>query len=156
MTLQTLLSTLTTKTLQTTISDSSKKIITFVSEGYEGVESDILAREVVSWGTKGNNLDIIITAVPKPAGTLTLSAYTAELESVGDTEQITVTAATGDVTAVSSDLTIASVSVDKTGTDPIITVEAVAEGSATITVTSGETEEYQAATKEIEVTVTIV
>lgn len=157
MTLQAFLQAFSTPDISVKLSDPTGDIITFNSQGYEGVEADILAREVVSWGLASSKMVAVqVAAVPKPAGTLTLSAYTAALDSVGDTEQITVTAATGDVTAVSSDLTIASVSVDKTGTDPIITVEAVAEGSATITVTSGETEEYQAATKEIEVTVTIV
>ena len=88
----------------------------------------------------------------KDNGTLTLSANTATLSSVGDTEDITVTAASGTVTAVSSDTEIATVSVDTSGTDPVVTVEAVAAGTCTVTVTAAETAQFKPATADIAVT----
>ena len=155
MTLQNFLSALTTENQSVTIADSTGTLITFTSQGYASVESDILARDVESWGVTNKGISVTIAAIPKPDGYLTLSADSAALTSVGDTEDITVTSASGDVTAVSSDVTIAEVTVDKSGTDPIITIEEVAEGSATITVTAAETATHKAATATIAVTCTV-
>lgn len=153
MTLQAFLAAFNTPDISVKLSDPTGDIITFNSQGYEGVEADILAREVNSWGLASSKMVAVqIAAVPKPAGTLTLSKDEVALTSVGDTDTVTVTEATGDVTAVSSDLAVATVTIDKSGTDPIITIEEVAQGSATITVTAAETPEHQAATATISVT----
>ncbi len=152
MTLQAFLQAFSTPDISVKLSDPTGDIITFNSQGYEGVEADILAREVVSWGLASSKMVAVqVAAVPKPAGAITLSKDEVTLTSVGATDTVTVTEATGDVTAVSSDLTVATVSIDKSGTDPIITIEEVAQGSATITVTAAETPEHQAATATISV-----
>lgn len=152
MTLLAFLQAFTTQKISVTLSDPTGEIITFNSEGYEGVEADILAREVNSWGVASSKaIAVQVAAIPKPAGSITLSKDEVTLTSVGATDTVTVTEATGDVTAVSSDLAVASVTIDKSGTDPIITIEEVAEGTATITVTAAETPEHQAATATISV-----
>ncbi len=148
MTLKTFMETCTTTKMSVTISDSTGDIITFNSEGYAGVESDVLAREVKSWGISNQKtLNVVIADIVKPAGTITLSKDNVSLESVGATDTVTVTEATGAVSAVSSDEEVATVSVEGT----TITIEEVSEGTATITVKSAETSEYQEATADIEV-----
>lgn len=148
MTLKTFMETCTTTKMSVTISDSTEDIITFNSEGFAGVESDILAREVESWGISNQKtLNVVIADIVKPAGTITLSKDNVSLESVGATDTVTVTEATGAVSAVSSDEEVATVSVEGT----TITIEEVGEGTATITVKSAETSEYQEATADIEV-----
>ena len=155
MTLQAFLSSCSTAKMAVTISDSKGEIITFNSEGFAGVENDVLAREVVTWGvTTQRTLTITIADVPKEAGSITLSANVASLTSIGDSAEITVTAATGAVTAESSDTDIATVEVDTTGTDPVITIEEVAAGEATITVTAAETDTHTSATATVAVTCT--
>lgn len=155
MTLQAFLSSCSTTKMQVTISDSTGEIITFNSEGFAGVENDVLAREVVTWGvTTQRTLNITIADVEKEAGSITLSANTASLTSVGDEAEITVTAATGAVSAESSDDEVATVEVDTTGANPVITITEVAAGTATVTVTSAETETHTSATATIEVTCT--
>lgn len=152
MTLLAFMQACTTNKMSVTISDAAGEIITFNSEGYEGVESDILAREVTSWNVTNKGLNVTLSSATKPAGTLTLSKNSVSLASVGDDDTVTVTAATGAVTAESSDSSVATVAVDTTGTDPVITITEVAAGTATITVTSAETAQYQAATDTIAVT----
>ena len=147
MTLNDILSKLTTANLSTTIKNAAEDVITFVSGGYQGVESDILARNVKSWAVNGKNLDIVME---QQTGTLTLSASTATLTSVGDTEDVSVTAHTGELSAVSSNEEVATVSVSGT----TVTIEEVAAGSATITVTSAATGDYAEATATISVTCT--
>ncbi len=155
MTLQAFLSSCSTAKMAVTISDSKGEIITFNSEGFAGVENDVLAREVVTWGvTTQIILNITIADVEKEAGSITLSANTASLTSVGDEAEITVTAATGAVSAESSDDEVATVEVDTTGANPVITIAEVAAGTATVTVTSAETETHTSATATIEVTCT--
>lgn len=153
MTLQAFLSSCSTSKMQVTISDSNGEIITFNSEGFAGVENDVLAREVVTWGvTTQRTLTITIADVEKEAGSITLSANTASLTSVGDEAEITVTAATGAVTAESSNEEIATVEVDTTGANPVITITAAASGEATVTVTSAETDTHTSATATVAVT----
>lgn len=84
----------------------------------------------------------------KDAGILTLSAYTATIATVGDTETITVDDASGAVTVASSDDAVATASI--TGTT--ITITSVAAGTATITVTSAATDDNRKVEKEIAVT----
>ena len=148
MTLNDILSKLTTANLSTTIKNAAEEVITFVSGGYQGVESDILARTVEAWALNGRNLEIVMA---RQAGTLTLSASTASLSSVGDTENVSVTAHTGELSAVSSDEEVATVSVNGT----TITIEEVAAGSATITVTSAANGDYEEATATITVTCSV-
>ena len=145
MTIQAFLEALTTAGLATTITNGTKNFITFQSEGYEGVEGDLLARDVDSWDVNGRNLKVV---TPKQTGTLNVSKSTMSLSAVGDTDTATYSNATGDVTAVSSDETVATVSIEGT----TITVEEVGAGTATITVTSAEADDYTAATKTIAVT----
>lgn len=147
MTLSDILSTLTTTTLSVTIKNATSDIITFTSGGYLGVESDILGRTVDSWNLNGGRMNLVMA---RQTGSLTLSATTASLTSVGDTEAITVTAHTGEISAVSSNEEVATVSVNGTS----ITIEEVAAGSATITVTSAATGDYEEATETISVTCT--
>ena len=155
MTLQAFLSSCSTKKTQVTISDSTGEIITFNSEGFAGVENNVLAREVVTWGvTTQRTLNITIADVKKGAGSITLSANTASLTSVGDKAQITVTAATGAISAESSDNKVATVKVDTTGTNPVITITEVAAGEATVTVTSAENKTHTSATATGAVTCT--
>lgn len=148
MTLQTLLSTLTTDNMNTSIQTHDSTIITFVSSGYLGVESDILARDVETWAVSGRNLDIVLD---RQTGTLTLSANSATLTSVGDTETISVTAHSGDLSVVSSDEDVATVSIEGT----TITIEEVAAGTATITVTSAATGDYAEKTATISVSCSV-
>lgn len=151
MTLQAFLSSCSTTKMQVTISDSTGEIITFNSEGFAGVENDVLAREVVTWGvTTQRTLNITIADAEKEAGSITLSANTASLTSVGDEAQITVTAATGAISAESSNDEVATVEVDTTGANPVITITEVAAGEATVTVTSAET--HTSATATVAVT----
>lgn len=153
MTLQAFLSSCSTTKMQVTISDSTGEIITFNSEGFAGVENDVLAREVVTWGvTTQRTLNITIADAEKEAGSITLSANTASLTSVGDEAQITVTAATGAISAESSNDEAATVEVDTTGANPVITITEVAAGEATVTVTSAETETHTSATATVAVT----
>ena len=153
MTLQAFLSSCSTSKMQVTISDSNGEIITFNSEGFAGVENDVLAREVVTWGvTTQRTLTITIADVEKEAGSITLSANTASLTSVGDEAEITVTAATGAVTAESSNEEVATVAVDTSGANPVITITAAASGEATVTVTSAETDTHTSATATVAVT----
>jgi len=153
MTLQAFLSSCSTAKMQVTISDSTGEIITFNSEGFAGVENDVLAREVVTWGvTTQRTLNITIADVEKEAGSITLSANTASLTSVGDEAQINVTAATGAISAESSNDEVATVEVDTTGANPVITITEVAAGEATVTVTSAETETHTSATATVAVT----
>ena len=155
MTLQAFLSSCSTKKTQVTISDSTGEIITFNSEGFAGVENNVLEREVVTWGvTTQRTLNITIADVEKGAGSITLSANTASLTSVGDKAQITVTAATRAISAKSSDNKVATVKVDTTGANPVITITEVAAGEATVTVTSAETETHTSATATVAVTCT--
>ena len=148
MTLNDILSKLTTANLSTTIKNAAEDVITFVSGGYLGVESDILARTVESWACNGKMLEIVMA---RQTGELTLSASTASLTSVGDTETISVTAHSGELSAVSSDEDVATVSINGT----TITIEEVAAGSATITVTSAATGDYDEATATISVTCSV-
>ena len=88
------------------------------------------------------NREVVIKADP----TLTVSPAPVSLE-VGKTQQLTVdTNSDGAVTYETSDATVATVNNGL--------IEAVAAGSATITVKTAETETYNAAQKEISVTVT--
>jgi len=148
MTLNDILSKLTTANLSTTIKNAVEDVITFTSGGYQGVESDILARTVEAWALNGRNLEIVMA---RQTGELTLSANTATLTSVGDTETVSVTAHTGELSAVSSDEDVATVSINGT----TITIEEVAAGSATITVTSAATGDYDEATATISVTCSV-
>ena len=148
MTLNDILSKLTTANLSTTIKNAAGDVITFVSGGYQGVEGDILARTVEAWALNGRNLEIVMA---RQVGELTLSASTATLTSVGDTETVSVTAHTGELSAVSSDEEVATVSVNGT----TITIEEVAAGSATITVKSAATGDYEEATATITVTCSV-
>ena len=102
--------------------------------------------------TTQRTLNITIADVEKEAGSITLSANTASLTSVGDEAEITVTAATGAVSAESSDDEVATVEVDTTGANPVITITEVAAGEATVTVTSAETETHTSATATVAVT----
>ena len=155
MTLQAFMSSCSTSKMQVTISDSNGEIITFNSEGFAGVESDVLAREVVTWGvTTQRTLAITIADAEKEAGSITLSANTASLTSVGDSADITVTAATGAVSAESSDTDVATVEVDTSGANPVVTITEVAAGTATVTVTSAETDTHTSASATVEVTCT--
>ena len=147
MTIQAFLEALTTSGLATTITNGTKNFITFQSEGYEGVEGDLLARDVDSWEVNGRNLKVV---TPKQTGTLTVSKSTMTLASVGATDTATYSNATGVVSAVSSDETVATVSIEGS----TITVEEVGAGSAVITVTSAEADDYTAVSKTIEVTCT--
>lgn len=88
----------------------------------------------------------------KDDGILVLDKNTIVLTSAGDTSDVTVTAATGSITAESSDTDVATVSVDTTGTDPVVTITAVAAGSATVTITSAESSGYKAIVEEVSVT----
>ena len=66
MTLTQFLSTLTTDNLSVTIKESGESgatLITFTSGGYASIESDLLAKSVVSWAvTKTNGITVIISA----------------------------------------------------------------------------------------------
>lgn len=55
MTLLEFISALSTDDVNISVVDSTtdKAIITFISQGYEGVESDLTARPVVSWSLVG-------------------------------------------------------------------------------------------------------
>ena len=72
MTLLAFLQAFTTQKISVTLSDPTGEIITFNSEGYEGVEADILAREVNSWGVASSKaISVQVAAIPKPAGSIT-------------------------------------------------------------------------------------
>lgn len=144
MTLSDFFSKLTTPDLSVTIKNAVEDVITFISGGYLGVESDILTRNVASWSAGGKKVEVIMARLD---GVLTLSADVAEITAVGDTATVTVTAASGDVTAVSSDEEIATVEV---AGDYIVITE-VAPGTASIAVTSNETGDYEAKTVTISV-----
>ena len=147
MTLSDILSTLTTGTLAVTIKNATNEVITFTSAGYQGVENDILARTVESWSFNGRAL---VIEMARQTGTLTLGASSASLTSVGDTETVSVTAHTGELSVASSNEEVAKATVSGT----TITIEEVAAGSATITVTSAATGDYAEASATISVTCT--
>lgn len=148
MTVNDILSTLTTENLSVTIKNAVADVITFISGGWRGVESDILSRTVASWGVpNGRNVEI---KMARETGTLTLSDNSISLASVGATDTITVTAHTGVVSAVSSNEEVATVSIN----GDTITVEEIGAGTATITVTSAATGDYEEATATISVTCT--
>lgn len=84
----------------------------------------------------------------KDAGILTLSDSTISLPSVGSTDTVTIDEATGAITIESSDEDIAVVTLSGT----TITIEEVAAGEATITVTSGSTANNRKISKTITVT----
>lgn len=147
MTLNDILSTLTSNAVSVTIKNATSDVITFTSGGYLGVESDILARTVESWNWNGGKMNLVMA---RQTGTLTLGASTATLTSVGDTETVSVTAHTGELSVTSSNEEVAKATVSGT----TITIEEVAAGSATITVTSAATGDYAEATATISVTCT--
>lgn len=147
MTLNDILSALTTANLSVTIKNATDDVITFTSGGYQGVESDILARTVAAWSVTGRN---VVIEMERQTGTLTLSANTVSLASIGATDTVSITAHTGEVSAVSSDEEIAKVYIN----GDTITVEEVAAGTAMILVTSAATGDYEAATATIAVTCT--
>ena len=65
MKLQDIISALKTKEIKVTIIDDGEEIIKFYSEGYAGVESDILDREVSKWDiTSASSISIYLTSAP--------------------------------------------------------------------------------------------
>lgn len=149
MTLQALLSTLETNNVTVTIKTAVGDIITFTSGGYQGVESDILAREVESWSVNigRRSVDVLLS---RQAGVLTLSSDTVTLAAIDAEDTVTVTAATGAVSVSSSAETVATATIEGN----TITVKEVGAGSATVIVTSAAEGDYDAVTKTIAVTCT--
>lgn len=62
MNLRDIVSALKTKEIKVTIIDDAEEIIKFYSEGYAGVESDILDRDVSKWDiTSASSITIYLT-----------------------------------------------------------------------------------------------
>ena len=147
MTINDFLSALTSTKLSVTIKNAVETVITFISGGYLGVENDILTRTIESWADNGGNINIVMA---RQTGTLTLSADSVALASVGATDTVSVTAHTGEVTVESSDEAVATAEIN----GDTITITEVAQGTATITDTSAATGDYEEATETISVTCT--
>lgn len=65
MKLRDIVSALKTREIKITIIDDGDEIIKFYSEGYAGVESDILDRDVSKWEiTSASSVSIYLTAAP--------------------------------------------------------------------------------------------
>ena len=70
MKLRDIVSALTTREVKVTVLDGGAEIIKFFSEGYAGVESEILDRDVSKWDiTSASSISIFLAAVPNTTPT---------------------------------------------------------------------------------------